>query len=101
VGHFRPASYGHFNPARVVYYVRRFHLERMDNGRTFSLLNVSWKSDCEFELEFVKSNDAFKKELSAPGEVYKYEVIRIEGRSVFVKVFWRNEEFQVELVKLD
>lgn len=76
-------------------------LERMDNGRTFSLLNVSWKSDCEFELEFVKSNDAFKKELSAPGEVYKYEVMRIEGRSVFVKVFWRNEEFQVELVKLN
>jgi LacI family transcriptional regulator len=25
VGHFRPASYGHFNPAWVVYYVRRFH----------------------------------------------------------------------------
>ncbi|WP_318345915.1 hypothetical protein, partial [Flagellimonas baculiformis] len=28
VGHFRPASYGHFEPARVVYYVRRFHIKQ-------------------------------------------------------------------------
>lgn len=75
-------------------------LERMKYGRTFSLLNVSWKSDCEFELEFVQSNDPLKRELSTPGEIYKYEIIRIEGPSVFVKVFWKNEEFQVELVKL-
>jgi hypothetical protein len=44
VGHFRPASYGHFNPARVVYYVRRFHIAltsgRISKDRVDTLVGV-------------------------------------------------------------
>ena len=76
-------------------------LERMQMGRYYSLLNINWKSDCEYDLIFVESNDPLKKELSTPGEVYKYEIIRIEDRTIYVKVYWKNEEFQVPLYKID
>ncbi|THV59308.1 hypothetical protein EZV76_10810 [Flagellimonas alvinocaridis] len=74
-------------------------LERMNNGRTYSLLNIEWKSDCKFELEFKESNDPLKKELSQPGDKYLYEVMTNGPESIVVKVFWQKEEFQVELFK--
>ncbi len=75
-------------------------LERMNNGRTYSLLNLEWKGECKFKLIFKESNDPFKKELSKPGDTYLYEVMTNGPESIVVKVYWRKEEFQVELFKV-
>lgn len=75
-------------------------LERMKNGRTYSLLNIKWKGNCTFYLEFRESNDPVKKEVSAPGDVYEYEVLTNGERSFFLNVFWGKRSYQFELFKL-
>jgi hypothetical protein len=42
---------------------------------TFSKLSFNWVSDCEFELTFIESNQAVRKNISKPGDTYKYEVL--------------------------
>ena len=76
-------------------------LERMNNGKTYSLLNIEWKDNCEFDLIFKKSNDPIKKELSKPGDIYEYEILTNTDKSVFIKITWMNRTQQFELVKMD
>jgi hypothetical protein len=78
----------------------KIFLERMNNGRTYSLLSIDWIDDCKFELKFTESNDPFKKELSKPGDTYLYEVMTNGKESIIVKIYWKKEEFQVELFKI-
>ncbi len=75
-------------------------LERMKNGRTYSLLNIKWKEDCKFSLEFKESNDPMKKEVSSPGDIYEYEILTNGEKSFFLNVFWRERTHQFELFKL-
>ncbi len=77
------------------------YLERMNNGRTFSLLSIEWKNDCAFELKFKESNDPMKKEFSEPGEIYKYEVLTNKGNSVFIKNTRKDKSYQFELIKIN
>ncbi|MEO1485223.1 MAG: hypothetical protein AAFU57_05730 [Bacteroidota bacterium] len=74
-------------------------LERMKGGRTFSLLNIKWTDACNFVLVFKESNDPLKKELSKPGDEYFYEVMTNSPESFVIKLFWKKEEFQIELFK--
>ena len=76
-------------------------LERMKNGRTYSLLNVNWKDNCKFDLIFKESNDPIKKTMSEPGEKYEYEILSNNEKSVFLKVLWGKTEHQFELFKID
>ncbi|MBM1106951.1 hypothetical protein JQC67_12440 [Aurantibacter crassamenti] len=78
---------------------KNMFLERMDNGRTYSLLVINWQDDCNFELEFKESNDPLKKELSTAGDKYKYEILANREKSIVLKVFWGEHEFQVEFFK--
>ena len=75
-------------------------LERMKNGRTYSLLEIDWKDKCKFNLEFKESNDPFKKELSKKGDVYEYEILQNNENSVFIKISWKGRTHQFELFKL-
>lgn len=72
----------------------------MRNGRTYSLLEIKWKNECKFELEFQESNDPLKKEISQPGDIYKYEILVNDENSIFLKTFWQKREYQFELVKI-
>ncbi|MEM6894773.1 MAG: hypothetical protein AAF554_13860 [Bacteroidota bacterium] len=74
-------------------------LERMKGGRTFSLLNIEWTDDCNFVLVFKESNDPLKEELSKPGDEYVYEVMTNGPESFVLKLFWKKEEFQIEVFK--
>lgn len=76
------------------------YLERMTYKNTFSLLKITWKDSCKFELEFQKSNDPLKKEMSKRGQVYKYEVMANKKKSIFINTYWKNKVFQFELIKL-
>ena len=76
------------------------YLERMKNGRTFSLLTIKWKKFCGFDLIFKESNDPIKKELSKPGDVYKYEVLTNNSQSIYLKTVWLKKSYQIEFVKI-
>ena len=75
-------------------------LERMKNGKTYSLLNIKWKENCEFDLVFKESNDPMKKEFSKNGDVYKYEILTNSSKSVFLKTTWMDRSYQFELIKI-
>lgn len=74
--------------------------ERMNSGKTYSNLKIHWKDNCKFDLEFVESNDSFKKNLSKPGEIYSYEIVRTTPDSVYLKILYREVEFHFELIKI-
>jgi len=75
-------------------------LERMKNGRTYSLLNIKWQDNCKFDLIFKESNDPMKKEISKPGDVYKYEILTNGNKSLFLKTTWMDRSYQFELIKI-
>lgn len=75
-------------------------LERMKNGRTYSLLNIKWKDNCEFDLTFKESNDPMKKEFSKSGDVYEYEILTNGSESLFLKTIWIEKSYQFELIKM-
>ncbi|CAL2103717.1 conserved exported protein of unknown function [Tenacibaculum sp. 190130A14a] len=75
-------------------------LERMKNGKTYSLLNIEWKENCTFDLIFKESNDPMKKEFSKAGDVYTYEILTNDDTSVFLKTIWRDRSYQFELFKV-
>ena len=43
--------------------------------KTFSKLKFYWINDCEFEIEFVESNNKIRKAASKPGDKYKYQIL--------------------------
>jgi hypothetical protein len=75
-------------------------LERMKNGRTYSLLEIKWKDNCEFDLTFKESNDPMKKEFSKSGDVYEYEILTNGNESLFLKTTWMERSYQFELIKI-
>tara|TARA_R100000306_G_scaffold62191_1_gene67524 strand:+ start:2747 stop:3430 length:684 start_codon:yes stop_codon:yes gene_type:complete len=75
-------------------------LERMKNGKTYSLLNIKWEENCEFDLIFKESNDPMKKEFSKIGDVYEYEILTNSSESVFLKTTWMDRSYQFELIKI-
>jgi hypothetical protein len=56
----------------------------IDNFRdgTYSKLRMHWLSDCEFEIEFIESNNFIRSSLSKVGDRYKYYVIE-KGRDYY------------------
>lgn len=78
------------------------YMERMKGGKTYSNLTINWKSNCEFELKFVNSNDPFKRELSGKGDVYSYKILATYPEYVVLKLL--NKEsygMQMKLYKND
>jgi hypothetical protein len=71
-------------------------LERMNNGRTYAMLDIKWKNDCEFELIFKDSNDPIKSEMSKPGEKYRYQAVSSTSNSHILKLFWKKKEYKIE-----
>jgi uncharacterized protein YxeA len=63
---------------------------------TYSKLKFNWLIDCEFELEFIESNNESRKSISNVGDKYFYEIIdkelshyiliaHIEGQDIYMK----------------
>lgn len=46
------------------------------NDSTYSKLTFRWIDSCEFEIEFVESNNWVKKNLSNPGDKYRYRILQ-------------------------
>jgi hypothetical protein len=51
-----------------------FWTDRFKDG-TYSKLRLSWTSDCEFEIEFIESNNDIRKNFSKPGDRYRYQIV--------------------------
>ncbi|MCK7591447.1 hypothetical protein M0G43_12745 [Subsaxibacter sp. CAU 1640] len=79
----------------------KMYLERMNSGKTYSMLDVEWKDNCNFDLIFKHSNDPFKKNLSEPGEIYTYEVRRSTPNSFIIVTKVGGNEYKFEFVKME
>lgn len=42
---------------------------------TYSKLRFDWVSACEFEIEFLESNNDIRKNFSKPGDIYRYQIL--------------------------
>ena len=42
---------------------------------TYSKLKFKWINDCEFEIEFIESNNESRKNMSKKGDTYRYSII--------------------------
>jgi len=80
---------------------KKMFLERMNNGRTYSMLDINWLEKCKFELIFKDSNDPIKNGMSEPGDKYKYQMVSSTPNSYILKLFWKKREFKVEFFKTE
>ena len=46
--------------------------------RTFSRLTLHRKNDCEFDLEFIESNNEIRRNLSVKGDLYSYGLYKLQ-----------------------
>lgn len=76
------------------------YIERMNNGKTYSLLEIDWVDDCSFNLIFQESNDPLKSTLSKIGDKYNYEVIDNNEKSCVLKLNWKKQEYKFEFYKV-
>ena len=60
---------------------------------TYSKLKFYWTGDCQFEIEFIESNNETRKNYSRPGDKYKYQVLeKNDGYyKLSVEGVWTNE----------
>ena len=79
----------------------KMYLERMNMGRTYSMLDINWIDDCKFELIFKDSNDLFKDALSKPGERYSYEMVSSTPKSFIIRMDFNGQQFKIELFTVD
>ena len=55
--------------------INKVYWTDMFQDGTYSKLKIYWLTDCEFEIEFIESNNTIRKNLSKKGDRYKYYVI--------------------------
>ncbi|BFM44075.1 hypothetical protein CFS9_27160 [Flavobacterium sp. CFS9] len=91
----------HFDKASKYYYIENSgakvevtlsdHLwtENFSDG-TFSKLHYKKKGSCEFELEFIESNNMSRKNLSIKGDKYLYHLYKEENGTY--NVYLKNKE---------
>lgn len=77
----------------------KLYLERISAGRYYSMLDLKWKSNCEFELKFVSSNDPDKSLLSKPGDKYSYKIIEESESSFLVEFYWHTKKYPIRFFK--
>lgn len=75
------------------------YLERMDNGKTFSLLSFKWVNDCTFEITFIESNHPIKAAMSKKGDKYTYTIMEINEDRAMLKSYFMGLTDYLELVK--
>ncbi len=51
-----------------------FWIDKFKDG-TYSKLKLKWVNDCEFDIEFIESNNEIRKHFSKPGDKYRYQVV--------------------------
>jgi hypothetical protein len=52
--------------------------DRFEDG-TYSKLHFRWISDCEFQIEFIESNNRSRKNFSKPGDKFSYQILSREN----------------------
>jgi len=53
---------------------RTFWIDRFKDG-TYSKLRIQWINDCEFEIEFLESNNLSRMKLSNKGDKYRHRIV--------------------------
>lgn len=76
-------------------------IDKFTDG-TYSKLSFKL-NDCHFELRFIESNNLGRKNYSAKDDIYYYDIIKIEGKTLTVLVALNNSTtyYQFKLYALD
>ncbi|GAB4027328.1 hypothetical protein [Spirosoma koreense] len=53
---------------------------------TYSKLKFYWIGDCEFEIEFIESNNRLRKNYNRPGDKYRYQILTKEKNYYILSV---------------
>ncbi|KAA5536449.1 hypothetical protein F0919_01930 [Taibaiella lutea] len=51
-----------------------FWIDKFKDG-SYSKLKFNWVTDCEFDIEFIESNNVTRKGYSKPGDKYRYQIL--------------------------
>jgi hypothetical protein len=51
-----------------------YWIDRFKDG-PYSKLKLEWVGDCEFDIQFIESDNSIRKNFSKPGDKYRYQVI--------------------------
>jgi len=78
----------------------KMYLERMNGGKSYSLLDINWVNDCKFSLIFKDSNDKYKSAMSKPGDIYNYEIVSSTPNSIILKLIWKKQEYKIDFYKV-
>lgn len=62
-----------------------YWIETFPDG-TYSKLHFRWLNDCEFELEFIESNNYLRKDLSRAGDRYRYGIFEKSSKGLHIWV---------------
>ena len=79
----------------------KMFLERMENGKKYSLLDINWVTDCQFELIFKNSNDPMKNNFSKEGDKYLYDIVSSTSNSFVMRLNFLNQIYKVEFFILE
>ncbi|WET03872.1 hypothetical protein [Flavobacterium sp. YJ01] len=76
----------------------KYWIEKFSDN-TFSKLFYRNKSNCEFELEFIESNNLSRKNLSTKGDKYRYKIY--DEKNNTYSVYLKNQEtyYTFKLIK--
>jgi len=82
---FRDLSYFEYNGDKVNVELKDGIWTDFFLDGTYSKLSFKWTDDCEFELEFIESNNETRKSFSNKGDTYNYSLI-LENDNAFVVI---------------
>lgn len=68
-------SYLEYNGDKVVVEIKNQYWTDHFLDGTYSKLKFKWIDDCEFELEFIESNNESRMNMSIKGDIYVYRII--------------------------
>lgn len=71
-------------------------IDRFKDG-TYSKLKFKWIDNCDFEIEFIESNNKIRQQFGKPGDRYRYQVIdHAENFYIMsVRIMGRDEGYYV------
>lgn len=96
----QPSIEGDIDTVLVFIYGEKY-TELTNNEENTTKLKMTWLNDCEYEIEFLESNDKIKLAFSYIGEKYHQKIIKIENDKATIEVIYNERPYYFDLIRLD
>ena len=74
-----------------------FWIDTFKNKASYSKLKLKWKSSCDFEIEFIESNNYAKNQLSKKGDKYFYRIIDKTSTYYLLNMLFGNSWYEFKI----